>query len=138
MRDTVGNGPMAESVKEQHAKTTSEFQNLADSRAPPSQSAATGQPLTHYHSFFYNLLSVSIPNLAYAGIIANLNSGTTLVLLPLPSSPPFSSSLHAVIYLHYASFSRLSPMHLAVSYHLSHVSLKDAFSMTDMVPRIIH
>ena len=53
------NGPMAESVKDQQAKTNSEFQNLANSRATPDQSTATGQPLTHYHSFFYSLLSVS-------------------------------------------------------------------------------
>lgn len=69
-------GPVAETVKDQHAKTTSEFRNLANSRATPSQPAATGQPLTRmestifdihyahwleiqdYHSFFYNLLSV--------------------------------------------------------------------------------
>ena len=59
VKDTVRNGPVAEHVKDQQAKTNSEFQNLANSRTTPDQSAATGQPLTHYHSFFYNLLSVS-------------------------------------------------------------------------------
>lgn len=39
-------GPVAETVKDQHAKTTSEFRNLADSRTRPDQKAATGQPLT--------------------------------------------------------------------------------------------
>lgn len=64
-----------ESVKDQGAKTSSEFRNLADSRVRPDDRAATGQPLTRmlsrmkynpelltldldYHSFFYNLLSV--------------------------------------------------------------------------------
>lgn len=61
VKDSVSNGPVAESIKDQHAKTTSEFSNLADSRAPPSNPAATGQPLTHYHSFFYNLLSWENP-----------------------------------------------------------------------------
>ncbi|MCJ1425082.1 hypothetical protein MMC29_002970 [Sticta canariensis] len=53
--------PVAETVKDQHAKTTNELSNLAGSRAPPSNPAATGQPLTHYHSFFYNLLSWENP-----------------------------------------------------------------------------
>lgn len=64
-----------ETVKDQGAKTSSEFRNLADSRVRPDDRAATGQPLTRmlsqtkhhlelltpsldYHSFFYNLLSV--------------------------------------------------------------------------------
>ncbi len=59
IKDTVANGPVADMAKEQHAKTASEFSNLANSRTTPDKSAATGQPLTHYHSFFYNLLSVS-------------------------------------------------------------------------------
>lgn len=59
VKDTLNNGPVADMAKDQHAKTTSEFSNLANSRTTPDQSAATGQPLTHYHSFFYNLLSVS-------------------------------------------------------------------------------
>jgi len=60
VKDTFGNGPVADMAKDQHAKTTSEFSNLANSRTTPDQSTATGQPLTHYHSFFYNLLSVKI------------------------------------------------------------------------------
>ncbi|KAM0798004.1 Reticulon-domain-containing protein [Usnea florida] len=61
VKDTLSNGPVADHVKDQHAKTTSEFRNLADSRTTPEQSTATGQPLTHYHSFFYNLLSWENP-----------------------------------------------------------------------------
>ncbi len=44
--DTQTPGPVAEKAKEQAAKTGSDFQGLADSRAPPSQPAADGQPLT--------------------------------------------------------------------------------------------
>lgn len=46
MKDTFGNGPVADKVKDQHAKTSSEFRNLADSRTVPKQSTATGQNLT--------------------------------------------------------------------------------------------
>ncbi|EON69416.1 hypothetical protein W97_08676 [Coniosporium apollinis CBS 100218] len=55
--DTIQNGPVAQNVKEQSAKTSSEFRDLADARTTPDQPAATGQPLTHYHSMFYRLLS---------------------------------------------------------------------------------
>ncbi|KAI9875984.1 MAG: hypothetical protein M1830_007609 [Pleopsidium flavum] len=60
-KDSMMSSPVAESVKDQHAKTTSEFRNLADSRTRPDQTTATGQPLTHYHSFFYKLLSWENP-----------------------------------------------------------------------------
>lgn len=59
-------------MKDQKDKTTSEFSSLADSRTVPEQSAATGQPLTHYHSFFYNLLSWENPRataLSFAVIV---------------------------------------------------------------------
>ena len=46
VRNTVGNGPIADHVKDHHAKTSSEFRNLADARTTPTQSTATGQPLT--------------------------------------------------------------------------------------------
>lgn len=52
---------MADKVKDAHASTKADFQNLADARKTPAQPAATGQPLTHYHSMFYSLLSVGIP-----------------------------------------------------------------------------
>lgn len=59
VKENIGNGPVADVAKEQHAKTTSEISNLSNSRTTPDKNAATGQPLTHYHSFFYTLLSVS-------------------------------------------------------------------------------
>ncbi|KAG0649313.1 hypothetical protein D0Z07_4597 [Hyphodiscus hymeniophilus] len=58
---SVANGPVAENIKDQHAKTSNEFSNLAASRATPAQPAATGQQLTHYHSFFSTLLSWDNP-----------------------------------------------------------------------------
>lgn len=51
---------MAQNVKNEASKTSSEFQNIANSRTTPSKPAATGQPLTHYHSMFYNILSVRV------------------------------------------------------------------------------
>lgn len=68
---TVANGPVAENLKDQHAKTSAEFSNLAAARQTPSTPAATGQPLTHYHSFFSELLSWNNPRasaIAYATI----------------------------------------------------------------------
>ena len=52
---------MAANIKDQHAKASNEFSNLAASRTTPSQPAATGQQLTHYHSFFSTLLSWNNP-----------------------------------------------------------------------------
>lgn len=55
-------GPAAQTAKDQAAKTSSEFSNLANARQTPAQPAATGQPLTHYHSFFFELLSWNNPS----------------------------------------------------------------------------
>lgn len=56
-------GPVAQNVLDQHAKTSAEFSNLAASRQTPANPAATGQPLTHYHSFFSELLSWNNPRM---------------------------------------------------------------------------
>lgn len=61
VRDSINQAPLAQSVKNQTAKTSSEFQDLANSRTAPEQPAATGQPLTNYHSMFYRLLSWKNP-----------------------------------------------------------------------------
>lgn len=61
LTQSVTNGPVAENVKDQHAKTQAEFSNLAASRTTPAAPAATGQQLTHYHSFFSSLLSWDNP-----------------------------------------------------------------------------
>ena len=39
-------GPVAQGVKDEHAKTMSDLRGLADSRQTPQQSTGTGQPLT--------------------------------------------------------------------------------------------
>ncbi|KAI9728863.1 MAG: hypothetical protein M1834_007120 [Cirrosporium novae-zelandiae] len=71
-KDTVTQGPVAESIKNQHLKATSEFQNLANSRVTPAESTATDQPLTHYHSFFRNLLSWKNPRATTIAFLANV------------------------------------------------------------------
>lgn len=73
VKDTFNNAPITESVKQQSAKTTSELSALAASRTTPAEPAATGQQLTHYHSFFYSLLSWKNPRasgIAYLATIA--------------------------------------------------------------------
>lgn len=51
---------MAQNVKDQSAKTSAEASALAATRKTPGTKTTTGQPLTHYHSFFYSLLTVSV------------------------------------------------------------------------------
>ncbi|KAL2167028.1 hypothetical protein VTG60DRAFT_1864 [Thermothelomyces hinnuleus] len=70
--NTVANGPVAQNVMDQSSKASAELSNLAASRHTPSYTAATGQHLTHYHSFFSELLSWRNPRasaIAYASII---------------------------------------------------------------------
>jgi hypothetical protein len=70
---SVADGPLVQNVKDQHAKTADELSALAASRRPPSHGTATGQPLTHYHSFFSELLSWNNPRasaIAYSSIVA--------------------------------------------------------------------
>ncbi|XMA16431.1 hypothetical protein WAI453_009222 [Rhynchosporium graminicola] len=69
----IANGPVAENIKDQTAKTSSEFSNLAATRTTPATPAATGQQLTHYHSFFSSLLSWEHPRasgIAYLAIVS--------------------------------------------------------------------
>lgn len=56
----MSNGPV-ENLKDQSAKTQADLSNLVASRTTPTSTAATGQPLTSYHSFFYSLLSWEHP-----------------------------------------------------------------------------
>lgn len=73
--DSVSNGPVAQNVRDEKDKASAEFSNLAASRKTPANPAATGQPLTHYHSFFSELLSWKNPRasgIAYASIIATI------------------------------------------------------------------
>ncbi|KAL5316578.1 hypothetical protein ACEPPN_015627 [Leptodophora sp. 'Broadleaf-Isolate-01'] len=68
----ITNGPVAENVKDQTAKTSAEFSNLAASRTTPATPAATGQPLTHYHSFFSSLLSWEHPRASGIAYLATV------------------------------------------------------------------
>ncbi|KAM7199897.1 Reticulon domain containing protein [Naviculisporaceae sp. PSN 640] len=82
--NTVANGPVAQNVLDQHAKTSAEFSNLAASRQTPANPAATGQPLTHYHSFFSELLSWNNPRasgIAYGTVVTAIFAARYLDLL---------------------------------------------------------
>jgi len=57
----LANGPAAQTVKKEAAATSNEFSDLAASRKVPEHTAANDTPLTHYHSFFFNLLSWKNP-----------------------------------------------------------------------------
>lgn len=68
----ITSGPAAQAVFDEKDKTASEFRNVIDSRKVPEQTTATGQPLTHYHSMFYNILSWQNPRvttISYASIV---------------------------------------------------------------------
>lgn len=70
---TISNGPVAEKARLEADNTKNEFGNLAASRQTPATQTANGQDLTHYHSFFYNLLSWENPRataISYASIVA--------------------------------------------------------------------
>jgi len=71
-KDSVVNGPVGSTVKNQSAKTSSEFKDLANARTTPDQPAATGQPLTHYHSMFYRLLSWKNPRATAITFVINI------------------------------------------------------------------
>jgi len=80
----LANGPAAQTAKDQAAKTSSEFSNLANARQTPAQPAATGQPLTHYHSFFFELLSWNNPRasaIGYASIVTLIFAARYLDIL---------------------------------------------------------
>lgn len=84
VKETVKDGPVAQSVKNQASITSSEFRDLANSRTTPDQPAATGQPLTHYHSMFYRLLSWKNPRataVSYATIVLFIFSARYLDVL---------------------------------------------------------
>lgn len=71
----LANGPVAQKVGNEATATKNEFGNLAASRQTPSTQTATGQNLTHYHSFFYNLLSWENPRataISYATIVLSI------------------------------------------------------------------
>lgn len=69
---SVANGPLADKARTEASATKNEFSALAASRQTPQTQTANGQDLTHYHSFFYNLLSWENPRataISYASIV---------------------------------------------------------------------
>ncbi|KND92873.1 hypothetical protein TOPH_02327, partial [Tolypocladium ophioglossoides CBS 100239] len=78
-------GPVAQNVQDHSAKASSELSNLAASRKTPTNPAATGQPLTHYHSFFSELLSWKNPRklrlcLSYpAAVLTAVSQGASAI-----------------------------------------------------------
>ncbi|KAF1817590.1 hypothetical protein P152DRAFT_23715 [Eremomyces bilateralis CBS 781.70] len=72
VKHSLTEGPIAQGVKEQTGKASAEFQDLANSRTTPEQPAATGQPLTHYHSMLYRLLSWKNPRATAITFAANV------------------------------------------------------------------
>ncbi|KAF2840168.1 cell lysis protein-like protein [Patellaria atrata CBS 101060] len=70
--DAVNNAPVAQVAKEQSQITSNEFRDLMDSRTIPDAPAATGQPLTHYHSMFYRLLSWKNPRATSISFVASI------------------------------------------------------------------
>jgi hypothetical protein len=69
---SVANGPLADKARVEADATKNDFSNLAASRQTPTTQTANGQELTHYHSFFYNLLSWEHPRataISYASIV---------------------------------------------------------------------
>jgi len=75
---TITNGPVADAARTEVDNTKHEFGNLAAARQTPSTTTANGQELTHYHSFFYALLSWENPRataLSYASIVFLILAG---------------------------------------------------------------
>ncbi|KAK4248138.1 Reticulon-domain-containing protein [Corynascus novoguineensis] len=82
--ETLKASPVAQNVLDQSSKASAEISNLAASRHPPSYTAATGQPLTNYHSFFSELLSWRNPRasaIAYASLVTFIFSVRYLDLI---------------------------------------------------------
>ncbi|KAE8866540.1 hypothetical protein PTNB29_03687 [Pyrenophora teres f. teres] len=83
-KNTVMNGPVAQNVMAEGAKTRDEFADLANSKTVPDHTAATGQNLTHYHSMFYRLLSWKNPRatgIAFAGTVVFIFAARYLNLI---------------------------------------------------------
>ncbi|KAL2754449.1 hypothetical protein ACRALDRAFT_1063282 [Sodiomyces alcalophilus JCM 7366] len=82
--DHLSNGPMAQNFQDQSAKASNEINNLVAARKTPDHRAATGQPLTHYHSFFSELLSWKNPRasaIAYVSIVSAIVAARYLDLI---------------------------------------------------------
>ncbi|OBT66114.1 hypothetical protein VE03_05103 [Pseudogymnoascus sp. 23342-1-I1] len=84
VKETFTQGPVAENVKAEATKTSAELSALSASRQTPATRTATGQHLTHYHSFFGSLFSWENPRasaLAYASTVLFIFAARYLDLL---------------------------------------------------------
>ncbi|OBT84254.1 hypothetical protein VE02_06982 [Pseudogymnoascus sp. 03VT05] len=84
VKETFTEGPVAENVKAEATKTSAELSALSASRQTPATRTATGQHLTHYHSFFGSLFSWENPRasaLAYAATVIFIFAARYLDLL---------------------------------------------------------
>jgi ABC-type multidrug transport system fused ATPase/permease subunit len=79
-----GGNSVATDINSEASKAGEELRGLRDSRITPSQTTATGQPLTHYHSLLYSLLSWERPRataISFASVIAFILAARFLPLL---------------------------------------------------------
>ncbi|KAL5348444.1 hypothetical protein ACLOAV_006927 [Pseudogymnoascus australis] len=84
VKETFAQGPVAENVKAEATKTSAELSALSATRQTPAARTATGQHLTHYHSFFGSLFSWENPRasaLAYASTVIFIFAARYLDLL---------------------------------------------------------
>jgi hypothetical protein len=82
--NSVTSGPVAQNVSAETTKASTEINNLYAARKTPANPAVTGQPLTHYHSFFSELLSWKNPRatgIAYASVISLIFAARYLNLI---------------------------------------------------------
>ncbi|OOQ87265.1 putative cwl1 [Penicillium brasilianum] len=76
--------PVVDNLKAEASKTSNEFRDLKNSRVTPSTTTTNGQPLTHYHSLLYSLLSWEQPRataVSYATVISFIFAARYLPLL---------------------------------------------------------
>ncbi|KAL4863641.1 hypothetical protein BDV12DRAFT_25631 [Aspergillus spectabilis] len=83
-KDSLTNGPIADSIKTEASRTGQEFRDLKSAKVIPSTTTATGQPLTYYHSLLYSLLSWEQPRAtaaSFASVVAFIFAARYLPLL---------------------------------------------------------
>ncbi|KAJ5593853.1 uncharacterized protein N7459_000061 [Penicillium hispanicum] len=76
--------PVVDNLKTEASKTGGEFRDLKNSRVTPSTTTSNGQPLTHYHSLLYSLLSWEQPRataVSYASVVGFIFAARYLPLL---------------------------------------------------------
>jgi hypothetical protein len=82
--DVVTRGPVVDNLKSEASRTGGELRDLKNSRVTPSTTTADGQPLTHYHSLLYSLLSWEQPRataVSFASVIGFIFAARYLPLL---------------------------------------------------------